>query len=203
MGKQSFFFASADGGHRSAQGFTLAELLIALAILGVIATFTIPKVLVAQQNSQYTAVAKEAVAMVSGAYQSYLMDNVTTASTHLGDFTEFMNYVSVDTVSTIDRVPGQTSLNCAVATPCLRLHNGAKLLYEPSDAFGGTSATSAIYFYFDPDGEYSGSATGQGKSIVFFLYASGRITTWGSVDPGTAGFYNPTPANDPSWFSWN
>lgn len=33
-------------------GFTLAELLIALGILGVIATFTIPKILSAQQDSK-------------------------------------------------------------------------------------------------------------------------------------------------------
>ncbi|MCE3236975.1 MAG: hypothetical protein K0Q50_3167, partial [Vampirovibrio sp.] len=31
--------------YRSVSGFTLAELLISLAILGVIATFTIPKIL--------------------------------------------------------------------------------------------------------------------------------------------------------------
>lgn len=41
-------------------GFTLAELLIALGISGVIATFAIPKILAAQTNGKYKAVAKEA-----------------------------------------------------------------------------------------------------------------------------------------------
>ena len=41
------------------QGFTLAELLIALTILGVIAIFTIPKVLQSQQDTRYSAAAKE------------------------------------------------------------------------------------------------------------------------------------------------
>ncbi len=40
------------------KGFTLAELLMALAILGVIATFTIPKILGAQQSSSSNAKAK-------------------------------------------------------------------------------------------------------------------------------------------------
>lgn len=48
------------------KGFTLAELLISLAILGVIATFTIPKVISAQQNQQKTAVLKETIAAISG-----------------------------------------------------------------------------------------------------------------------------------------
>ncbi|MBL8031855.1 MAG: prepilin-type N-terminal cleavage/methylation domain-containing protein [Candidatus Doudnabacteria bacterium] len=46
------------------KGFTLAELLIALVILGVIATFTIPKVLYANQNTKYNAIAKEAMGTI-------------------------------------------------------------------------------------------------------------------------------------------
>lgn len=46
----------------SQPGFTLAELLIALAILGVIATFTIPKILQAQQNQEKHAIYKETIA---------------------------------------------------------------------------------------------------------------------------------------------
>lgn len=52
------------------RGFTLAELLIALAILGVIAAFSIPKVLSAQQNQTYNAIAKEAAAT----YQNYKLE---------------------------------------------------------------------------------------------------------------------------------
>jgi prepilin-type N-terminal cleavage/methylation domain-containing protein len=46
-------------------GFTLAELLIALAILGEIATFTLPKIISAQQNAKQLAVIKETVATLS------------------------------------------------------------------------------------------------------------------------------------------
>lgn len=58
--------------------FTLAELLIALAILGVIATFTIPKILNSQANGQKTAVFKETIA----AYNQALYEGVIT-----GEFT--------------------------------------------------------------------------------------------------------------------
>lgn len=46
-------------------GFTLAELLISLAILGIIATFTIPKLLMNQRVSAYNASAKESAASIS------------------------------------------------------------------------------------------------------------------------------------------
>ncbi len=46
-------------------GFTLAELLIALLILGEIATFTIPKILSAQQNGSKKAVIKETIATLN------------------------------------------------------------------------------------------------------------------------------------------
>jgi len=42
-------------------GFTLAELLIALAVLGIIAAFTIPKVLTSQQSNKDSAILKETV----------------------------------------------------------------------------------------------------------------------------------------------
>ena len=46
-------------------GFTLVELLIALAILGTIATFTIPKVLQTQQDGKFKSIGKEAAGFVS------------------------------------------------------------------------------------------------------------------------------------------
>ncbi len=46
---------------RAIRGFTLAELLIALTVLGVIASFTIPKVLTQMNKQQSDAVLKETV----------------------------------------------------------------------------------------------------------------------------------------------
>ena len=50
------------------KGFTLSELLISLVILGVIAAFAIPKVLVSQQSQQEKAVFKETIATLSEVY---------------------------------------------------------------------------------------------------------------------------------------
>jgi prepilin-type N-terminal cleavage/methylation domain-containing protein len=187
--------------------FTLAELLIALAILGVIATFTIPKVLIAQQDGKYNAIAKETASMVSGALQAYQQKNALTSAVSSADLTPYMNYVSVSTSGdAIDRGQGDTTTACSATYRCMRLHNGAVLLFTDDDPFSGTASTNALYFYVDPDGQVTdGTANGPGKSVVFFLYTTGRITTWGNLLPGTVndgGVYAADPSKDPPWFKW-
>lgn len=185
--------------------FTLAELLIALAILGVIATFTIPKVLISQQNSTSNAIAKETIAAVSAAYRVYQLERQTSGSTNLTDLTPYLNYVSVDTTSLVDNhETNSTPVDCA-STICLKLHNGA-ILYGWSTTFAGTSATNAIYYYIDPDGVDGGSTTGPSKALVMFLYYNGKTTNYGNILPGTTssyGVHTVCPGCDPTWFSWN
>lgn len=50
---------------RTQPAFSLAELLIALAILGVIATFTIPKILHSQQSSKKRAILQETLSTLA------------------------------------------------------------------------------------------------------------------------------------------
>lgn len=170
-------------------GLTLAELLVTLLILGQIATFTIPKVLSAQQNGQNKTVSKEVVSMIAGAYQQARLDGIVTASTTMGNITSYMNYVSVDTTSTIDAwptFPGST-ISCADFT-CLRLHNGAIFMIDTTSfADGGADYIDAI---IDSDGRLSS----QKDSIVFMQFQDGRITTFGD--------YTGDISHDPDWFSW-
>ncbi|MEB3286156.1 MAG: prepilin-type N-terminal cleavage/methylation domain-containing protein [Vampirovibrionales bacterium] len=173
------------------KGFTLAELLIALAILGVIATFTIPKVLTAQANSKNNAIAKEA-ATLSGAFEAYKMDNpIDPATFYSADLTPYINYVKFYT-GTIDDDSG-VSETCAPGnnwyTHCLVLHNGAILiLNDQHDAAEETP--DGIWSALDIDGSYNGE-----PSLWFVIYMNGRLST-NEVHTNGA-----TP--DPPWFSWN
>lgn len=185
--------------------FTLAELLIALAILGVIAVFTIPKVLQSQTDGKYKAITKEAVATVSSAFSAYQSSNRVTGGTGFSAMSQTVNYVRIDTVSTIDDGQGPSTMSCADGLHvCLVMHNGGILTWYGPENFGGTGTTNALWFLFDPDGKAQNTANGR---LVFFLYANGRIKTSATIDPHTASSaspdMNPVPGDDPSWFSWN
>ncbi len=189
------------------RGFTLAELLIALAILGVIATFTIPKLLNGQQNAKNSALPKEAASSMAAAYQLLSTTKGVSATTRMSDLKPYLNYVSVDTASDMDDVPGSNNTyNCSSVT-CLKMHGGGTIWFG-GHAFGGTGPLYANQFFYDPDGIKAGTgADGPSKSILFVIYYSGRMTTYGRVDPGTylfntAGPYNPDSTRDPSWFSF-
>ena len=176
------------------RGVTLAELLIALAILGVIATFTIPKVLNSSTSSQNTAIFKEAASMVSGAFSAYQLNNtVSTTATGPQDFSPFMNYVAL---TTVDANVTTAGTNCSDATEtCIQLHNGAVLAWDRDQTFT-TTAGHYMTFELDPDG----SGTTTASTIV--LYANGRLTS-GDFATGTLGVGGlPAIATDPAYVSW-
>lgn len=187
-------------------GFTLAELLIALSILGMIATFTIPKILQAQQLSTYNAIAKETMGMIAGAYQKAQVAGITSSSMKAGDLTPYMNYVATDTSTTVDDWQTGTTWGCNATQRCLKLHNGARLVYDTADfayRSGSTSKDNALLFQLDPDGTYSGTTNGPGKALAIVLYYDGGISTQGTARPSS--YYPltyPGMNYDPPWFSW-
>lgn len=192
-------------------GFTLAELLIALAILGVIATFTIPKVLNAQADSKFKATAKEAAGIVAEALHQVRLREGITATTTAGTILPYLNYVKQETFGLVDNGQGLGTLNCAGTATCLRMHNGGTLVFWATDAFCGLNTTNALPFFWDPDGTTDSTTNGPGKSLMLFIDADGRLRTKGTILPntthGTTGgcftTNNPDVNNDPPWFSWN
>ncbi|WP_373530916.1 type II secretion system protein [Vampirovibrio sp.] len=172
------------------KGFTLTELLISLLILAEIATFTIPKLLSNQQNSSYNANAKEVMGTIAAAYQVYSLANTPTAATSASDILAYMNYVSIDTTSTVDQSYTFGTRSCTTYF-CYKLHNGGIL--ASNNAFGGTSPANTINFLFDPDGTSDGTTNGPGKSLFIYLFFNGRINTFSTQ--------NNVPS-DPPWFSW-
>lgn len=189
------------------KGFTLAELLISLAILGVISTFAISKVLQAQQNSEWNSIAKEAAGTFAAAYEALKREGKLSANTSAKHLIPYMNYVKYDTSSQVDKIKGGTFWNCTATYPCIHLHNGAVLYFE-SRYFNGTEPNRAIWMLVDPEAGYSGSTTGPGKSIWFAMYYGGRLATRSTINPNTVGgadnfVWNPCANCDPPWFSWD
>ena len=191
-------------------GFTLAELLTVLAVLGVMASFTIPKVLIAQQTQHWNITLKEDASIVAGAFSAYQKDNLVASTFSSANITPYISYVKVDSTSQIDNIVAWGTLDCSnPGHICLKLHNGSMMLVRPGEQLGGTGANNAVSVFFDPDGRVTaGSNWDDGISIGFTLFANGRLTTRGSPLSDTAvnTWYNPFGSCvvcDPAWFSWN
>ncbi len=164
-----------------------------------IATFTIPKILVAQQNQQKNAQAKEAAAMIAAAYDAYKTQNPVPVGFKPSDLLPYMNYVALVTDGrTVDWTPFYAALSCTSGAPCVILHGGAILRMRDGLPFDAVNSTTPLEFIYDPDGVYSGStADSPGKSVQFELYYNGKLTSRAFSERYGTGPY------DPSWFNWN
>jgi prepilin-type N-terminal cleavage/methylation domain-containing protein len=114
------------------QGFTLAELLVSLLILGEIATFTIPKILSSQQNGMKKVILKETVATLEQIkYKEIDIGGSTASSTNV--FLDNINAVKV--CKTNSQTEGCYSYD---TYPGALLHNGAVIAsFDGWTAWGG------------------------------------------------------------------
>ena len=179
--------------------------------MGILAAFTVPSLFntpSSTANSKYTAVARDTAFMVLSAYEQYRAANSTIPTTmSIADLTPYMNYVKIDTASTIDGMQTQTSESCATYR-CLVLHNGGIMRYSEMCTMGTPNEKAACWFDLDPDGKYSGTTNGPGKMMQFWLYYDGKIRTWATMEPNTRFIWygvtnnmNPDSSYVPPWFS--
>jgi prepilin-type N-terminal cleavage/methylation domain-containing protein len=191
---------------RKRKAFTLAELLIALAVLGVIATFTIPKVLGSQTDAKNRAICKEAAAMVTQAYQTWKIDHVPSATqSTVDDLMPLTNNLGIDTSTTIDSAYSGNPYACSAPNAqCYQLHSGAMIIFNKGIRFGGTNANNGILFIVDPDGIASNN-----KSVGFALRFNGKLDTYGTMgtinyadDTWPGGSSGTAGIPDPTWFTW-
>lgn len=101
-------------------GFTLAELLIALALLGVIAAFTLPKIIQTSGNAENRAKVKEATATLEQAWYNLKSQNFITSGTTL-----YSNLTSPNAAAGL-------ALNLSASGP--QAANGAAVAATPGSA---------------------------------------------------------------------
>jgi prepilin-type N-terminal cleavage/methylation domain-containing protein len=191
----------------SHKGFTLAELLIALALLGIIAAFTIPKVLQAAGSQEATAKVREAVSTLEQAWYNLKMQNIYIAGSDLySNFTANTNNNAAG-LNVLQNAPGTTSAasapynGLAVAHPCaaftgwLQFQNGVVIsglvsaLVIPPDL--NTNSTNYI-ICIDYNGASMPNTAGQD---VFY----GNFNSSGNFDAAGAGFTAGTNSRNFFW----
>jgi type II secretory pathway pseudopilin PulG len=145
-------------------GFALGELLISVAILGLITIYTIPKILNAQENLKKKAVFKETIAAVQvGVYDQVRQGNLTLGVSKCG---------IAD--STAQRSLSETFLNHTsinVSSNKLYLTNGASI---------GHHTGAHLDYHIDWNGDELPNTTGDDLLILIFRCSStnsGRFIT--------------------------
>jgi len=132
----------------SKRGFTLAEVLVTLAIIGVVAALTIPSLIQGSQNTAIVTSVKKAYATFSQAYTSFIADENTMTSVWTGDKQHVLVLNQFATKLSVIK-------NCGTGTGCFpdviyKMLEGSNILnYNQSVNYAKAILAdgSAIYIY--------------------------------------------------------
>ncbi len=70
--------------HKAKSGFTLAEVLLVITVIGIVASLTLPSLIVSIQETEMTVSTKKAYSEICAAWKNYIEDN---GGTPVGKFT--------------------------------------------------------------------------------------------------------------------
>jgi len=183
------------------QGFSLAEALVSITLLGVLATILMPMLYNNVGNDKLYHASIEGIAEIALAYSKYQKQNMPDANTTATAILLNMNYVRLINNGVMSVQLNGNDYACNNVTPCYLLHNGALVMFDADERFGGTGFnTNALHFILDPD------ADGPNNGISLLMYFNGSFSTERYRKPGTAAIPNddlPSSINDPEYiWSW-
>ena len=144
--------------HKKA-GFTLAEVLVTLAIIGVVAALTIPNLIQNTQNTGTIAGVKKAQSILSQAYTSFVADDTTMDEIFSVD----------DEVNILNQFATKLKIikNCGAGTGC----------FSATDSYLNLPAFS---FGMEVRAGWAKAILADGMSIGFFDYPGGCTLSQGT-----------------------
>jgi prepilin-type N-terminal cleavage/methylation domain-containing protein len=180
-------------------GFTMSELLIGLGILGLIAAFSVPKLLNVSNAALANAKVHKAAQAVVNGLERWTQENGRSASTTPADIMSVVQHNGLITDGrTVDWVPTEgTDFQCSLTASlgdryqglCYQMPDGAVLYFIALDynTFGGNAA-NALYFGVDPDGITTDddSNANTSNATAFLVYRNGRLRDRGHLKVGNA-----------------
>jgi prepilin-type N-terminal cleavage/methylation domain-containing protein len=181
--------------YQSNQGFTLAEMMITMTIIGVIAVMMIQMVFANTNNAGSLSRVKDISQQIQRA-ASTLQDINPTIATPTGiQVANLMNYVSTTTNAGDDTlITGFTStstIRCSQGGfQCYRFSNESVILTSTTQRADGLTL-----FIIDPDGR-----SNRAPVVLVYQHSNGRLTTKAAYESDTATtLANSTNLADPDY----